>query len=221
MTGRERVANKPLSGDEIKSAIRADFNKLLDNEGLLSSYIAHGRVAYDVILRLHMDNPFNPESESHIASVPATITNPSPELVVAEDRVSRSIDSPNAERLRMGMPVPVEVKQQDGTITTEQIKYPPQPELGDGNLKLEYINPNVSSAAAPDVPVAVRMGKCGHSDHNVALSGLCTRCGREWIDAATPDPPPTEHQDWPANPPDKREAFYGGMSSTTSVVDNG
>src|SRR4029077_13785113 len=130
MTGRERVANKALSGDEIKSIIKEDFDRLLSNEGLLSPHIAHGRIAYDITLRLHMDNPFNPESQSstasrsiatnivrdspQLAAVEALpLAAPSPEAVAAGDRISRVIDSPNAERLRMGMPVPVEVKQMD------------------------------------------------------------------------------------------------------------
>jgi hypothetical protein len=210
MTGREKVANKPLSGAELKGIIRADFDRLLSNEGILSDYLAHGRIAYDIVLKLHLDNPFNPESESHVASVPATITDPSPELVTAEDRASRTIDSPNAERLRMGLSVPVEVKQQDGTLTTEQVKYPPQPELGDGNLTIEYVNPSDKRTAPPEPPPVVRMGKCGHSDHNMALSGLCTVCGSPWIDADTPDPEPADPQQWPVNPPDKRDVFFGG-----------
>lgn len=144
-TAAEAVVNKALSGAELKEILRAKFDLLLDNEGLLSHYLAYGRIAYDIGLWLHLDNPMRPESEIHAASratsdIPAMssapLASPSSEAVVSGEKVSGKIDSPNAERLRHGLPLPVVTKGPDGTIQTEMVKYPPQPELGPGDVTL-------------------------------------------------------------------------------------
>lgn len=148
---RETVVNKALSGSELKRIMLADFERALDNDGLLSPHIAYGRISYTLIYRLHMDNPMRPESEMKVDSKPmgknvverapeyAAIEHPpldnaSDDSVVSATTVDRKIDSPNAERVRTGIPVPVRVKQMDGTTTEEQITYPPQPDLGEGDV---------------------------------------------------------------------------------------
>lgn len=144
-TSTETVVNRALGGNELKSILRADFERLLDGEGLLSHYLAYGRISYDITLRLHLDNPMARESTIAVASKPSAefltelspLTAPSPEAVVGATNISRSIDSPNAERLRHGLPLPVVVRQPDGTVTTEHVKYPPQPELGPGNVTMQ------------------------------------------------------------------------------------
>ncbi len=165
-TNSERVVNRPLSGDELKILLRADFERLLASEGMLSPHIAFGRIAYTIDLRLHMDNFVMPESHSTIASRPPAVNvlptkpelaaveamplaEPSPKVAVGATRLTRSIDSPNAERLRNGLPVPVEVTQQDSTRTTQHITYPPDafPELGGGDVKIA----DVSVAVARDI----------------------------------------------------------------------
>jgi hypothetical protein len=156
-TGRETVVNRALSGDELKKIILADAQRLVDNEGLLSPHIAFGRIGYTLTLRLHVDNPVvpgmpypnismasRPMAQDLIAATPelaavesAPLLNPSPESEVGSMELTREIISPNAERLREGMPVPVLVKGQDGTTTTEQIAYPSDPELGPGEIMLK------------------------------------------------------------------------------------
>lgn len=144
-TGRETVLNKALSGTELREIIRADVEKLLDGEGLLSHYVAYGRISYDVAIRLHLDNPMRPESEIHISSrisvdhpalEPPPLTSPSEESMVSAKTLTRDIKSPNEERLRHGLTIPVETHGQDGTTQIEQVKYPPQPELGDGEMTI-------------------------------------------------------------------------------------
>lgn len=148
---RETVVNKALSGSELKRIILADFERALDNDGLLSPHIAYGRISYTLIYRLHMDNPMRPESEMKIDSKPMgknvvegapeygaiehpPLTDATDDQVVSATTVDRVITSPNAERVRVGIPIPVRVKQMDGTTTEEQITYPPQPDLGDGDV---------------------------------------------------------------------------------------
>ena len=145
MTSRETVVNKPLSGSEIKEIIRADVERLLEGEGLLSHYIAYHRLAYDITLRLHLDNPMRPESEVRVASQPsnsapqvesAPLSSPSREASASGVSVYRKIKSANEERLRHGLTLPVVTQGPDGTIQTEQVKYPPSPELGVGDIAI-------------------------------------------------------------------------------------
>jgi hypothetical protein len=153
--GRETVVNKPISGQELKEILRADFERVLEGEGLLSSYMAYGRIAYDITLRLHLDNPMRPESEVRIPSSfhaddpalePSPLRKPSPEAVVAGDNLHRAIKSPNEERLRHGLTLPVETRGQDGTVQTQQVKYPPQPELGPGDMTITDDTPAAREA---------------------------------------------------------------------------
>ena len=86
-------------------------------------------------------SPSVTELEGTKNSAGVEIAEPRPELAAvetpplrnlgAEDESSiggttlqRTITSPNAERIREGLPVPVEVRQQDGTKTIERIVYP-------------------------------------------------------------------------------------------------
>lgn len=141
MTSRETVVNKGLSGEEVKQLIRRDFERLLNNEGLLSAHVSYGRIAWDVRLRLHMENPMSPESDSQIGSQRegSNIIATRPELaaierlpltpapassVVSGQEVSHTVESPNLERVHAGLPVPVMVKQNDGTTSQQQVVYP-------------------------------------------------------------------------------------------------
>ena len=161
--GREKVVNQTLSGSELKQIILRDFTTLLDNHGLLSHQIAYGRVGYQLILKLHVDNAMRPDGTIEMSSrAPArNIVDKHPELTAVESaplaspsldavidavQVTREIDSPNAERLRNGIPIPVQRRQDDGTIITEQVTYPPSDESGAGNIKVD----DVSAAADVD-----------------------------------------------------------------------
>ena len=124
-TQSEKVVNRALSGDELKSYIREVFNKLLENEGMLSPHVAFGRVGGIIKLTLHLDNAYFPESSSTIEfgdKVP--LDGATAEAEVAEQTASFTMDNPNAERVRLGLKVPVETKQLDGTRQVEHILYP-------------------------------------------------------------------------------------------------
>ena len=124
-TASEKIVNRALSGDELKSYIAEVFKKLLDNEGMLSPHVAFGRVGGTIKLTLHLDNAYFPESSSTIEfgdKIP--LTDASAEAEVAQQTAEFKIDNPNAERVRLGLPVPVETKQLDGTKQIEHIIYP-------------------------------------------------------------------------------------------------
>jgi hypothetical protein len=153
---KEIVANKGLSGTEMQKIIRADFEKLLEGEGLLSAQMAYGRVSYDIRLRLHTGNPYHPESEISISSRVRSVqeieanpamaavetpplANPPDDAIVVGTEVARVVDSPNVERIRIGEPIPVSVKQMDGTVSTQHIQYPKDPDAGDGNVAVRDV----------------------------------------------------------------------------------
>jgi hypothetical protein len=124
-TQSEKIVNKALSGDELKSYLAEVFKKLLENEGMMSPHIAFGRVGGSIVLTLHLDNAYFPESKSTIEfgdKVP--LENPTTEAEIAEQTATFTMDNPNAERVRLGLPVPVETKQLDGTKQIEHILYP-------------------------------------------------------------------------------------------------
>ena len=147
-SSREVVLNLALSGDELKAVIKADVDRLLAAEGMLVSNAAFGKVAYTLALKLYLDNPFFPESLTRVDSQPipaakmeatpamVAITRPplppSPTRGVGGTVLHRDIASPNVERVRLGIPIPVLVAQQDGTKTVEKVQYPqPDPPAED------------------------------------------------------------------------------------------
>lgn len=146
-SARETVMNRALSGSELKSLIRADFERLLANDGLLSNHVAYGRISYQIVLRKHLDNSLQRLDESFVDSQPAPpLADPSPDAIASGDTLTRTISSPNAERVRTGIPIPVAVKQQDGTTTVENVQYPPDDSLGDGDVQITDSTPEAKEA---------------------------------------------------------------------------
>jgi hypothetical protein len=136
-TVSEKVTNQPLSGTELKEILRQDFDKLLASDGMLADRVAYGRCAYHIRLTLHTGNVYWPEStvdcvsdrrgvidDEHVVPEKMPLSPAPPDEHFAAHDLSRKIDSPNMERLRTGMPVPIQRKQADGTIITEHVKYP-------------------------------------------------------------------------------------------------
>jgi hypothetical protein len=124
-TQSEKVINRALSGDELKAYLAEVFNKLLANEGMLSPHIAFGRVGGIIKLTLHLDNAYFPESTSTIEfgeKIP--LKDATAESEVAQQTATWTMDNPNAERVRLGLKVPVETRQLDGTKQIEHILYP-------------------------------------------------------------------------------------------------
>lgn len=145
----ETVPQKALSGSELRAIMLERFKYLLMNDCMLADHVAYGRIAYDITLRMHVDNPFivgptittiasqpigvnlldaMPEMAA-IESGPPLRTPLSDEAVISGTRLTHEITSPNRERLSAGLSVPVDVRQLDGSTVTEQIQYPPEANL--------------------------------------------------------------------------------------------
>jgi hypothetical protein len=130
----EKVVNKALSGAEMKEIIRKDFDRLLDNCGELSHYVAYGKAGWKILLTLQTGNARSPESTSTIVGGDEV------EEVTGAKELEHQFDSPNQERLIAGMPIPVVTKALDGTTQTQMVQYPPQPEL-EADVKLADVTP--------------------------------------------------------------------------------
>ncbi len=126
-TTSEKVVNRALSGTELKAYLRTVFDRLLDNEGMLSEHVAFGRVGGTIRLTLHLDNAYFPKSETTIdLGEGRKLANPSAKVEVAGQTATFKVDNPNAERVRVGLKVPVLTTELDGTRQIQQIQYPPE-----------------------------------------------------------------------------------------------
>jgi hypothetical protein len=136
-THNERVPNKPLTGREVRELITRDTAKLLENFGLLSDHLAFYRISYDIRVRLHVDNLLDPTSETWTESRPAPpLDHPARDQQIEAIERSRQIVSPNEERLRAGLPIPVTVRNPaERTVAEHDVQYPPQPQLGEGTVR--------------------------------------------------------------------------------------
>lgn len=158
-TEREAVINKMLTGEELKTLIRQSLDKLLAADGMLTSYVAYGRVAYDIRLRLHVDSAMTRLSESSIASSPiahnivdksptlaavesAPLRSPSADAVISATEATHTITSPNAERLNAGLPLTLDTREQDGSKIQKSVAYPiPEPGEVAQDLKIADVTP--------------------------------------------------------------------------------
>jgi hypothetical protein len=147
-TLNEAIPNRALSGSEVKALILEDFERSLAAESLLADHLAYGRISWRVDLTLHIGNQFIPVSTSFTESksVGTNMLEAMPEMEAIEKfplnpppadeitggiSVERTVESPNAERLRSGLPVPADIMLSDGTYTTKHIQYPATGEAGD------------------------------------------------------------------------------------------
>lgn len=135
----ETVPNRPLSGNELKKIILKDVDSILDKDGMFSINIAYGRVAYEITVKLHIDNPMYPEHKTVIASRPPATNDPDLEKKALERAPLRNtgeeglavgmvrervIDSPNAVRVEMELPVTILRKDlNDGVLKEEKVTY--------------------------------------------------------------------------------------------------
>lgn len=168
---RETVVNKALNGRELKEILRQDFAKQLESNGLLTDYIAYGRIGYEIRLTLHLQDfnrtapvtisPSRAPSIQQVEAVPELasietfpLSSAAPDAVVDATRLTRNITSPNAERVRAGIGVPVQRRQQDGSLIEETVKYPPDPTFGEGNIGLEDVSAATRKELGIPEPVA-------------------------------------------------------------------
>jgi hypothetical protein len=184
-TASEKVPNRALSTAELQDLLRADFQRLLDNFSLLQSCSSYSRIAWEIRLLLHTEQG---DSEITTRSLPVAGnilrgekrgTVPRPELAVVGDMPTptpqdavattliRTVDSPNAERLRAGLPVPIERRQSDSTTIVENVQYPPDESLGAGNVAID------------GVPLAGAMVDAPQEDPSETAEEMLARVRRE------------------------------------------
>lgn len=99
----EKISNRPLSGAELKERILSDVRRVLDKDNLFADYLGYGQVSYKVTVEMATNNPFLPS---------ATVKTGEGSLEGEfEERggavLERSIDSPNVERIAMGLPLKI------------------------------------------------------------------------------------------------------------------
>lgn len=142
-TSKELVSNRPLQGAELTKIILSDVSRILSSSGLLSGHIAYGRVAYEVRVILHMDNPAYPRAEELIQSRPypkdvtegehghpelasvesLPLKDVSPDAYLAADSLARDIQSPNAARVEHGLPITVIHRTPNSETREELVHY--------------------------------------------------------------------------------------------------
>lgn len=139
-TSNEIVQNRSLSGIELRKIIVEDIDMVLAKDGMFTEYVGYGRIGYEVIVKLHLDNPAYPEhtamgrskKKPDIQSIePLPLSKPSDESVVVGLKRTRTIDNPNKERVRRGMPITIDARDpNDGRLKEKQITY----SLGEAGL---------------------------------------------------------------------------------------
>lgn len=137
-TSKEVVPNKPLAGHELKQIMLKDFDNMLSGDGMFSAHIAYKRVAYEISIKLHVDNPLFPEHkngrkskdparnaspEARTIEAPP-LKNASDESQIAALKREREIDNPNGARLENGLPVNINlVNRQTGQVEEKSVTY--------------------------------------------------------------------------------------------------
>ena len=152
----EQVANRPLGGREALECIVNDVRAILEKDGFFAPYVAYGRLAYEVTIKIHMANPLTPEHTVRVRSrakpeepaiegppplvlVPDPLTHEEPENVVLAVERSREIQSPNVARIANNLPITVTVHTGQGNLKTRELHYDPatlseQPEPVDRDM---------------------------------------------------------------------------------------
>lgn len=165
-TASEKVPNRALSTSELRTLLERDFARLCDNFSLLQSCSSFSRIAWTLRLTLYTDQgPQDITLDSRAEG--KNITMRKPELTVVGDapvdaalrqlgvsrELRRDVDSPNAERLRAGLPVPIERRQADSTVVTEMVKYPPDESLGEGAVQMT--DPDAPAESAEEMKARI------------------------------------------------------------------
>src|SRR5438552_15397899 len=130
-TSKDLVANRPLRSEELAKIVLADVERILDGSGFFRGQIAYGRVAYEVRITLHIDNPSYPtdltvvrskgrsiqevEADPALAAIePGPLKDTSSEAFLSATEFHRDIQSPNAARVEHSLPITILRRDQDG-----------------------------------------------------------------------------------------------------------
>jgi hypothetical protein len=170
-TSKEIVAQRPLQAAEARKIIVSDVDNILAQSGLFSGHIAYGRLAYEVRVILHMDNPAYPKDESVIRSKPypkdviegehghpeleaiekLPLRDPSPDAYLAADELHREIVSPNAARVEHGLPITVIRREQNSETREELVHYDKSAIEGQANPNPEPVITDVTESVRKEL----------------------------------------------------------------------
>jgi len=102
--------------------------------------VAYGRITWKVRLYLDMENPMSPHSESWVDAPDGFPLDPAGDTKSVTE-IQHNVTSPNAERVRNGIPVPAEVRDFDGTTRMEEIIYPKDVVDTEADITLREVPP--------------------------------------------------------------------------------
>lgn len=142
---QETIPNKPLNGIEIRDLMMRDLEKMLANDCMVSDNLAYGRISWKLRYSLNFDNPVLQNSEISYATRPHAhndpnkidqleafpLEKPSTEAVFSSSEAERNVESPNAERLRAGIPVEVQTIDDEGKRVGKLVQYENSPDNPD------------------------------------------------------------------------------------------
>ena len=128
----DTIPNKPLSGIELRQIIEADVDRILGMDAFMNEYTSYGRVSYVVAVKLLLDNPSFPEhtisvkakgnKEKTVATSP--VSEVSDTVIKAGRQRTRTINNPNLERLKHGLPITKDfIDPSDGKQKTQNLNY--------------------------------------------------------------------------------------------------
>lgn len=136
-TSKEVVPNRPLAGHELRDIMLKDFTAMISGDGMFSAHMGYRRVAYEISIKLHLDNPLHPEHKNKRRSkepaknadeitklTAAYPMQPGEDVVAAGVTRAREIDSPNAARIEFDLPVTIQhMDRTTGEIKDKQVQY--------------------------------------------------------------------------------------------------
>jgi len=139
---QEVIANKALSGTELRELVSKDLATMLEMDGMLAGHIAYGTVSYEITVKFHTSRPVEPTWQNRITSRGATLqeTELNPGLGLEalaafplkdadDDAVAfgmqrtREISSPNLTRIQEGLPILITTRESDGQFQEKSVLY--------------------------------------------------------------------------------------------------
>ena len=130
----EVIPNRPLTGPEVRKIITDDVDAILRRDGILQPNVGYHRLAYTVTVTYQLDGPMlsnyrsiiqsRPQPGQNPAVEPGPLKNPSPDALQGTASRTRTITSPNKERIKRGMPITVTRRNAEtGMPENKEIKY--------------------------------------------------------------------------------------------------
>jgi hypothetical protein len=123
---QERVINRALSGEEIRTAILKETSDLMAKDCRLASHVAYGAFSYELSIKIKFQDAGSNVQGTNIQAAGTTVFDP--ELPVEELTIAASVAerAPNEVRVQTGQGVPVLAKGPGGRVEEKKITYAPK-----------------------------------------------------------------------------------------------